>query len=130
MNRRAALVATALLLCAPSHVRAAGLSPEEQSYVLIALNTMSVSHLCGYNVVKGSLTKLGDQTGVDDKIGAATFEALKVDTGEDYNRTLLIPEVTRFVHGTVDAMIEATKNKALYCKTMVPVLLDRGTIER
>lgn len=110
--------------------RAAGLSPEEQSYVVIALNTMSVSHLCGYNIVKGSLSKLGDQTGVDNRIGVAVFEAMKVTMGQDYDSSLLIPEVTRFVNNTVDAMVQVTSNKAIYCKKFAPILLDRGTIEK
>jgi hypothetical protein len=128
--KKTILYAALALSILSSPARAAALSPEEQSYVVIALNTMSVSHLCGYSVVKGSLGKLGDQTGVDNRIGVAVFEAMKVTMGQDYNSSLLIPEVTRFVNNTVDAMVEITSNKEKYCKQFAPILLERGTIEK
>jgi hypothetical protein len=109
---------------------AAALSSEEQSYVAIALNPLSVANLCDYNIVNGGLAKLGDRTGVDNKIGDATVEAIKAAIGTDYDSSLLIPEVTRFVNAIIGPMAEATKNKPAYCRKFAPVLLNYGTIEK
>jgi hypothetical protein len=110
--------------------RAAELSREEQSYIVVFLTSLSVADVCGYSLVAGSLTKIGDRTGVDNKMRDATEEGFKAAILLDYDRAKLIPEVTRFVNKVLDAMQEDVKNKAEYCRKLVPRLLDQGTIDK
>ncbi|WP_024516989.1 hypothetical protein [Bradyrhizobium sp. Tv2a-2] len=129
MNKLIAVTALiASIIISPAS--AAPLTDEEKSYITIELGSLSVANICGYSVVRGSLSKLGDQMGVDDRIGTAAIEALKVGMGTDYDRAMLIPEVTRFVNETVDYMATASRNREAYCRKFAPVLLDRGTIEK
>jgi hypothetical protein len=76
--------------------------------------------------------KVGDRLGVSETIGTAMFETIKMTMGRDYDRKLLIPEVTRFVHDTIDGFSSVTedKDKSAFCKKFVPVLLEHGTIEK
>ena len=92
-------------------VRAAELSREEQSYIVVFLTSLSVADVCGYSLVAGSLARVGDRTGVDNKIRDAAEEGFKAAILMDYDRAMLIPEVTRFVNKVLDAMQEDVKTR-------------------
>jgi hypothetical protein len=125
----ATLLATLFLNFIPAHAR--DLSKEEQSYVAIALGTMAAANLCsGYTIVNGGLSKVGDRLGVSDDVGVAIFESIKMTMGQDYNRNVLIPEVTRFVNETVDNLAQVTADKKNYCNKFAPVLIAQGTIRK
>jgi hypothetical protein len=51
--------------------------------------------------VKDALPDLADRIGVRPEVVDATFAALSVDIGRQYNRSALIPEVTRIVRETI-----------------------------
>jgi len=87
-------------------VRAAELSREEQSYIVVFLTSLSVADVCGYSLVAGS-----HRTGVDNKIRDAAEEGFKAAILMDYDRAMLIPEVTRFVNKVLDAMQEDVKTR-------------------
>ncbi|SHG88443.1 hypothetical protein [Bradyrhizobium erythrophlei] len=127
------IVAAALALSVmTSPARAADLSPEEQSYVVIILNTLIVAVSCdGYTTVNGSGDAIADQIGIGADIAAATGAAIKMGTHQDYDRNLLIPEVTRFVNHTSDAIADLLRrDKQAYCRQYAPLLMKRGTLER
>jgi hypothetical protein len=129
-----------LILCAALVVsmftgqgRAAELSSDERGYVSLVINAMYVAHFCGYVPVKETVVKIGDSIGIDSKIEPATVSAMQAIIHADYDRTLLIPEVTRLVRVMLDQMDQMegdAKNKARYCKENAPLYLKLGVIRQ
>jgi hypothetical protein len=124
-----------LILCAalalsmlPGHVRATELSSDEHGFVSLVINAMYVAQLCGYVPVKETVVKIGDSIGIDSKIEPATVSAMQAIIHGDYDRTLLIPEVTRLVRIMMDQMEGETRNRARYCKENAPLYLKLGVV--
>jgi hypothetical protein len=130
------LLSAVAAICISSIAAYAGdLTSEEQDYIALTLTSMAATNLCdGYSLVPGSMTKIGDRFGVSDRIRVAAAAAVQMTTGLDYDRTLLIPEVARFVNHYSDALMAAVADspaaKRKYCHDFIPVLLQRGTIEK
>jgi hypothetical protein len=113
------------------HRSEADLGPKVNGLIVVAIGTMSVAPLCGYKLVKHGVAKLGHRIGVETTtIGPAIIEAMNLYNSVPYNPSLLIPEVTRGVNTALDAARVASQNKAQYCRTLAPMLLSYGTIER
>jgi hypothetical protein len=128
---RLILCAALVLSMLTGHIRAAELSSDEHGFVSLIINTMYVAHLCGYVPVKETVVKIGDSIGIDSKIEPATVSAVQAIIHADYDRTLLIPEVTRLVRIMLDQMDQMegdTKNKARYCKENAPLFLKLGVV--
>jgi hypothetical protein len=118
----------ALLFATPASAR--DLSEVEKNFVTLTLTTMSAAHLCGKEVVGGGMLRVADELGVGSEIGVAVAEALSMLMKNDYDRSKLIPEVTRQVNFATEMLTVVTKDKRGFCNRVVPVLVDRGTLEK
>jgi hypothetical protein len=112
---------------------AAPLTPQDVSYVIAAFGSMHVMHECpGFAPITGGILKLGGSMGVDtDAINPAIEQAMRFGAGMDYDRSKLMPGVTRLINQTLDSMDrEEAENKREFCKRWSDVLVDKGLIQR
>lgn len=126
------LIAAALAAFIAMPATAAELPKADQAYVTILLSSLVVASKCpGYDVVARSMVKVGDEIGVSDTTPDAIQEFLKMHGDMDYDRSLLVPDVTRFAIKVFDGLGDwwETNPKKL-CREMPQVLLQRGTIEK
>jgi hypothetical protein len=126
--KKTILCASLILSMLTGQGRAAELSSDEHGFVSLIINAMYVAQLCGYVPVKETVVKIGDSIGIDSKIEPATVSAVQAIIHADYDRTLLIPEVTRLVRIMMDQMEGETRNKARYCKENAPLYLKLGVV--
>jgi hypothetical protein len=108
------------------------LTSEDKTFVIAVIATMRVVGDCpGYQVPPGALLKYGDSLGVDFYvIFRAVAEASLVDIGVDYDRSKLIPEVTRLVHRFNGLFTEQLKTEPSFCKEWSDYLTEPSLIEK
>lgn len=101
-------------------------------YVYLATLTSTFDAVCSdsYAPVRGSLTKVQDKLGAPDNIAAATKAALGLFFDRnDYQRSDLIPEVTRMVKTALNKLnVEVGRSKKKFCATYSKNLLDAGLV--
>jgi hypothetical protein len=109
------------------------LTPHDVAYVIAAFGSLHVMYECpGFAPITGGILKLGDSMGVDtDAINPAIEQAMRLGAGMDYDRSKLIPGVTRLINQTLESMDrEAAENKPEFCKRWSDLLVDKGLIQR
>jgi len=119
-------------MCAGS-AAADPLSQEDQAFIMASVGTVKVTHECpGYELVPGALVKYGDRAGADtERIWPAILEAVRINANMDYDRSKLIPEVTRLVNVTADTLIDhSKKDNARFCKHWTDFYVGLGLIRR
>jgi hypothetical protein len=124
----ASAVALTLALSAPAKA-------ENVNREFIALATISFTVLqkCeGYEFIDGSAQKAADQVGADfDTYGPATMNAVFAIMGWEYDRSKLIPEVTRQVRSNLNELIgELRKGDRYFCNKYGAVMLNVGFMRR
>jgi hypothetical protein len=130
------IITAALLLCAsaamaPAH--AAQLDDANRTFVHRVIVIVSVMSACpGYEYVHDGMTKSGDLLGADSAvINAAIMAYMAMRSGEEYDRSLLIPEVTRQIVAD-EAQIEAAKkqSRANFCKDFGELSVSLDLLKR
>jgi len=126
------LTATIASLLCSAAAFAEPLSEPDQAYIVLGLAAVRVMTECdGYEVVRDSMLKLGDQTGVDPAVVRAVGQVFRMDSGHDYQRTWLIPEVTRLMNDTGDGLSrEQNESKRSFCKRWGGTLVEKGLIQK
>ena len=121
----------ASLLCSAAAF-AEPLSEPDQAYIVLGLAAMRVMTECaGYEVVRDSMRKLGDRTGVDPAVVRAVGQVVLMDSGRDYEPSWLIPEVTRLMNDTDDGLSrEQNESKRSFCKLWGDGLVEKGVIQK
>lgn len=134
---RTAFALTALTwacLAGTQPANAEALSKEEMLYVAVMLSTAIVIANCGdrFDIIDGGLQKFGDINGVDGaKYGAAVVAAMKALGGLEYDRSDLIPEVTRQVTSVSTELASSlSAGKPTFCKKWGAMLVDKSVITR
>jgi hypothetical protein len=104
---------------------------EDVNRELIALATISytVIQKCpGYEFIDGGARKAADQIGADfDTYGPATMNAIFAIMSMEYDRSKLIPEVTRQVRSNLEELMgELRKGERYFCKKYGAVMVNVG----
>ena len=108
------------------------LTLEEQAFVRLSIRSVKVVQDCqGYELVPGAVLKDGASKGVDvQRIGGAIEQAVRLNQRMDYDRSKAIPEVTRLVNETANALIEDEQHdKAEFCKRFTSFFVIHGLIQ-
>jgi hypothetical protein len=99
------LFAIAVAACVTSTAAfAAPLSGNQGKFLIVYLMTMLVDHDCrqmDYSLKKDGLQRIQDELGVDDRTRLAVVAAAQLVSEREYNRSDLIPEVTKLVQVTL-----------------------------
>jgi hypothetical protein len=124
----ASAVALTLAFIAPAQA-------ENVNREFIALATISytVIQKCpGYEFIDGSARKAADQVGADfDTYGPATMNAIFAIMDMEYDRSKLIPEVTRQVRSNLEELVgELRKGDRYFCKKYGAVMINVGFMEK
>jgi len=108
------------------------LTSRDNTFVVAASATMRVVADCpGYVSPRGALLRYSNSLGVDfDLIFGAMVETGRVDTGLEYDRSMLIPEVTRLIHEIDGPLKEVSKSKPSFCKEWSDYLIKLGLIKK
>jgi hypothetical protein len=134
VNRRIAQALLALLIASNSSATAEPLAPPEQAYVILMTMSVAVTNMCeGYDVDDTKVLNFADARGVDiQKLGPATFNAIEAIVGADYDRSVLVPEVTRVVRSVSDKMSDdvSKTGKAVVCRRYGRMLTGVGFLRR
>src|SRR6516164_7492374 len=110
------LTATIASLLCSAAAFAEPLSEPNQAYIVLGLAARVMTECDGYEVVRDSMLKLGDRTGVDPAVVRAVGQVFRMDSGHDYERAWLIPEVTRLINDTGDGLSrEQNESKRSFC---------------
>jgi hypothetical protein len=105
----------------------------EMAFVEGSMGTLWVLKNCpAYETVTNSLITLGDQVGVDSyAMTGAVTEAIKMFSHQDYDRSLLRPEVTRMMIELSNRFDTAVaQNRIKFCNEIGAFLVERGLIKR
>ena len=101
-------------------------------YISMATLAYAFAAVCGddYEPVHGSLKRVQDKLGTPDNIAAATKAALGLFFDrDDYQRSDLIPEVTRMVKTVLNPLnVEVGRSKKKFCATYSKILLKAGLV--
>jgi hypothetical protein len=125
-------IAAIACLCS-TVVHADPLTDQDKAYIIAATASLVVLAKCPhYKAVTNSLQVLGDKLGVDsDTIGPALVNAMQMSAGGDYDRSMLIPEVTRTFNTVAESLSnDVTKNTAKFCSQWGSSLIERGLVEK
>src|SRR6516165_10901381 len=99
------LFAIAVAACVTlSAAFAAPLSDNQGKFIVLYLITMLADHDCrqmDYSLKKDGLQRFQDELGLDDRTKLAVVAAAQLISGQEYNRSDLIPEVTQLAKGTL-----------------------------
>jgi hypothetical protein len=108
------------------------LSEPDQAYIVLGLAAVRVMTECaGYEAVRDSMRKLADQIGVDPAVVRAVGQVLLMDSGQDYESSWLIPEVTRLMNDTDDGLSrEQNQSNRGFCKRWGDALVEKGLIQK
>jgi hypothetical protein len=124
-------LATAALAFGASSVSALEdqLSKLDQSIVANMIGGVIVITKCsGYKYKEGGLIRMSERLGVDgDRLLAAIMAAVNVTNDLPYDRSALIPEVTRLVRDAADELSSALPQQ---CGKWAKTLIDNGVIEQ
>ncbi|WP_316196651.1 hypothetical protein [Bradyrhizobium sp. SZCCHNS3053] len=123
-------VTLALAFITPAH---AELNRTDRSLVLVTTGSIIVATLCpGFDILKGANKKQAEINGADfDGLAPVIGAAMAAQLGQDYDSSLLIPEVTRTVRSFFLEMdVDFDRNKARACKKWSDVLLPAGVLTR
>jgi hypothetical protein len=118
-------------LCS-STVLAEPLSQPDEDYVVLGLASIRVITECpDYRGIPDSIRKLADQIGVDPAVVSAVGQVVRMGSGQNYDGSLLIPEVTQLVNDTNDWLDrELNEDRPRFCKRWGAVLSEKGLIQR
>ena len=99
---------------------------------MLGLAAVRVMTECsGYEAIRDSMRKLGDQIGVDPAVVRAVGQVVSMDSGYTYDRSQLIPEVTRLMSDTDDGLSrEQNESKRSFCKRWGGTLVEKGLIQK
>ena len=75
------------------------------------------------------MQRFQDKLGVDDRTALATLAAAQLASGQKYNRSDLIPEVTQFLQPTLTWMLEES-GKADFCETFGDPMVKQGVLQK
>ena len=105
------------------------LSKLDQSIVVNMIGGVIVITKCsGYKYKEGGLIRMSERLGVDgDRLLAAIMAAVNVMNDLPYDRSALIPEVTRLVRDAADELSSALPQQ---CGKWAKTLIDNGVIEQ
>ena len=129
------LFATAVAACVTSSAAfAAPLSGNQGNYLflIVYLTTMLVDHDCrqmDYSLNKNGLQRIQDELGVDDRTKLAVVAAAQLVSEREYNRSDLIPEVTKLVQVTL-MWLSQEKDEPDFCKRFGDPLIKLGTMQK
>jgi hypothetical protein len=107
-----------ICLCAAGSASAQSLTVPEQTLVTASIGITKVESNCpNVEHVPGALVRFGDVSGIDtDRLLDAVVQAMMISLGKNYDHSKLIPEVTRLLNSTADAMNEdIAKDKSSFC---------------
>jgi hypothetical protein len=108
------------------------LTLEDQAFVMALVGTVRIEIYCpDYVAVPGAVLQRGDAVGADTaRLGAAILQAGRAGNGLDYDRSKLIPQVTRLRNDTLDAPDkEAKKDKAGFCNHWTAFYVNLGLLQ-
>jgi hypothetical protein len=132
------LFTTAAALCMCSSAAIADptdyepLTLADQAFVMAAVGTARVGIYCpDYVDVPGALLRHGDANGADTtRLAAAIIQAGRLGVGLDYDRSKLIPQVTRLRNDTLDTLDKEAKNdKARFCDRWTAFYVNLGLLQ-
>ena len=105
------------------------LSKLDQSFVVNMIGGVIVITKCsGYKYKEGGLIRMSDRLGIDgDRLTHAVLAAVNVANNLPYDRSALIPEVTRLVRDAADELSSALPQQ---CGQWAKTLIDNGVIEQ
>jgi hypothetical protein len=109
------------------------LTLQDQAFVMAVVGTARVGVYCpDYVNVPGALVRHGDANGADTtRLGAAIMQAGRLGFGLDYDRSKLIPQVTRLRNDTLDTLDkEEKKDHAKFCKVWTTFYVNLGVLQR
>jgi hypothetical protein len=124
--------AAAIWLCAGTAF-ASPLTAQDKEFVVAALSSLRVLATCtGYEPVPDSFQTFGDRLGVDsDAMGEAVIQAVRMLEHMDYDRSRLIPWVTRLILEADQSLrLDIAQNQAAFCTKWGSLMIDRGLIQR
>lgn len=126
-----ALCASAVALMLVSAPAKAEMDNPTIKFVVRGTMALVVATMCdNYEQPDGSVQRYADRLGVDfDTYAPATFNAMRAQVnGLNYDRSALIPEVTRAVAATMDIMDKASKpwpaKKVQWCRYYGSIIVD------
>ena len=111
---------------------AASLSGNQGKFLIVYLTTMLVDHDCrqmDYSLNKNGLQRIQDELGVDDRTKLAVVAAAQLVSEREYNRSDLIPEVTKLVQVTL-MWLSQQKDEPDFCKRFGDPLIKLGTMQK
>ena len=123
--------AAAICMCTGAAI-AEPLTDQDKAYVVASVASVIVLGKCPqYGAVTNSLQTFADKIGVNSNvIGPAILNAMQMGAGMEYDRTKLIPEVTRLLNMSADGLNdEVSQGKEKFCKHWGDFLAERGLIE-
>lgn len=83
----------------------------------------------GYSRREGALQRYQKEVGVDERTAVAVMEATKLASGQKYNSSDLIPEVTEFVKAALPHFLQET-NAEDFCTKVGDGLVKLGIMQR
>jgi hypothetical protein len=127
------LFAIAVAACVTSSAAfAASLSGNQGKFLIVYLMTMQVDHDCrqmDYSSKKDGLQRIQDELGVDDRTKLAVVAAAQLVSEREYDRSDLIPEVTKLVQVTL-MWLSQERNEPDFCKRFGQHLIKLGTMQK
>ena len=127
------LFAIAVAACVTSSAAfAAPLSDNQGKFIVVYLITMLADHDCrqmDYSLKKDGLQRFQDELGLDDRTKLAVVAAAQLVSEREYNRSDLIPEITKLVQVTL-MWLSQQKDEPDFCKRFGDPLIKLGTMQK
>jgi hypothetical protein len=111
---------------------AASLSGNQGKFLIVYLTAMLVDHDCrqmDYSLKKDGLQRIQNELGVDDRTKLAVVAAAQLVSEREYNRSDLIPEVTKLVQVTL-MWLSQERDEPDFCKRFGDPLIKLGTMQK
>jgi hypothetical protein len=109
------------------------LTSQDELFIISSAGVTVVTTDCpGFVAIPRALLELADSLGVDyEKFTKAMYEALKAADHADYDRSVLIPEVTQKMRSAMQEIITGIKHdQASTCKKWSSILLESKLIRK